>query len=217
MKSRALTITLLLFMSLVLGACAAGKKFSYHDINVNMQARGDSRLMVTALDHRYFVLDKTKVPTWVGLLRDAWNAPFDVHTASRQPLARDVSAVLQRAVADAGYTIVDPGLSHDAPLDDVEAAMTKEGVDRALVLILRNWWTDTAKTTQLKYHLQMKVFGADGRLLAEQEVKGEEALSGQDAMVPGSNARTVSAEAMKKHIESLLNDAKVVEALGSGA
>ncbi len=95
-------------------------------------------------------------PSWLGVVRSSGALPFDVHTTSGQPLAKDMTSALAHSFAEAGYTPTDP-----APAVP------------GYVLELFEWSSDGYfGTLTLRYRLILRVLRA-GREVGEVQRSGE--------------------------------------------
>ncbi|MCZ7600252.1 MAG: hypothetical protein M5U09_24505 [Gammaproteobacteria bacterium] len=82
---------------------------------------------------------------------------------------------------------------------------------RLALLTINELKSDTYARTRLQYDLNLKVFAADGELLAESVAQGEESLGG--GFDTSKHTKDAVPAALSAQLERLLNDPGVVEAL----
>ena len=87
------------------------------------------------------------------------------------------------------------------------------GADRALLLTLQEWKSDTAVRVGLSYDVTMTVLDRSGTVLAEKRLEGRDNLGG--ATLP-SQVGDMVASAFKMKLEQLLDDPAVAAALRGG-
>ena len=92
--------------------------------------------------------------------------------------------------------------------------VTGAGADRALVLTLQEWKSDTAVRVGLSYDVTMTVLDRTGAVLAEKRLEGRDNLGG--ATLP-SQVGDMVAGAFKMKLEQLLDDPAVAAALRGGS
>jgi len=208
LKFGRIVIALLLLGSL--GGCAVGNHQQYNGVVPALTVTGQKSVAVAVVDNRPYVVDGDKDPDFVGLQRGGFGNPFDVGTDSRKPLAMDltdniVTALKQRGLA-AEPVLVKPG----TPVASVVTAAA--GKERALVLELREWKSDTYTNTALIYDVELKVCDGAGKPLATASKQGDDDLGG-NLMDPPGHAKDAVPPAIKAILESLLNAPQIVKAL----
>lgn len=206
------TFFLCLLLAAGLGGCAVGNHQQYNGVVPDLKISGQRSVAVAVVDNRPYVVDGDKDPDFVGVQRGGFGNPFDVGTDSRKPLASDmtdniVAALKQRGLAPEAVT-VKPG----TPVPATVQAANAGGRDRALVLELREWKSDTYTNTALVYNVEARVCDATGKSLASVTRQGDDDLGG-DLMDPPGHAKDAVPPAFKRILESLLNDPQIVGAL----
>src|SRR5206468_8024969 len=88
------------------------------------------------------------------------------------------------------------------------------GAERALLLTLQEWKSDTAVRVGLSYDVTMTVLDRSGTVLAEKRLEGRDNLGG--ATLP-SRVGDMVASAFKMKLEQLLDDSAVAAALRGGS
>jgi hypothetical protein len=213
MKSFARIQRIVVSLVLILAAgCAVGNKHSYNDVIADLSASGSRSVAVAVHDQRPYVKAGTKNPNFVGLQRGGFGIPFNITTASGQPLATDMTEALVASLMKKGYKAVPVVVTKD---DDQNAALEKLKATRAerlLLLTLYEWKCDTFPIIALYNDLSMKIYGQDGRVLVEKNIKGKDDL-GESSWNPPASARQAVRRAFKEKIETLLNSPEVANAL----
>jgi hypothetical protein len=115
---------------------------------------------------------------------------------------------LKKRGLQAEVVAVKPG----AQPDEAVKAATAAGKDRALILELRQWRSDTFMNTALHYDIEARVCDAAGRPLATLAKQGDEDLGGNFIDPPG-HAKDVVPPTFKAILERLLNAPEIVAAL----
>src|SRR4051794_17816655 len=93
-----------------------------------------------------------------------------------EALANDLGNALVATFAfhniKASYVRVTP---EESP-DQVMSQVSKAGAQKALVITLLEWRTDSYQTTRMDFQFKAELFDASGRSLARHATKGSEAL-----------------------------------------
>jgi hypothetical protein len=204
------------FLVALLGAsltgCAVGNRHAFHDIRLSIAAQGTQKLAVATLDQRPYILNSDKNPSFVGLQRGGFGNPFDINTASGNPLAQDINQTVADALKKRGYSVIEVPVSHSDNLAAVKMRLKGEDAYRILFFTLNEWKSDTYQNTALAYDIQLLVMDDQGRFLAEKRISGKDNLGGS-FINPPAHAKAVVPRAFKERIEMLLNDHKIEEAL----
>jgi len=85
--------------------------------------------------------------------------------------------------------------------------------DRALLVIIRKWESDSHINLNVGYDLILKVIAKDGTILATAEAKNDVTVHGSIWVGSVGMAKTEVPNIFKKAIESLLNNPDVVKVL----
>jgi hypothetical protein len=202
----------LLLIGLLATGCAVGNRYAYDSMIVNAAASGMSTLGVATYDQREYVRSGDKAPQFVGLQRGGYGNPFDVKTANDEPLADNMTAVIVNSLRLKGFrtqaVVVTPSMS----VSQVRDRLTALETERALLLTLHEWKSDTYMNVGLSYDVTLAVLERAGMVLAERRLSGRDNLGGS-FWNPPAHARDAVPRAFKAKIEELLNDAAVVAAL----
>jgi hypothetical protein len=208
------TRTQLIMVSLVLiliAGCVADR-YSYNEVIADLSVSGTRSVGVAVHDQRPYVKAGEKNPNFVGLQRGGFGNPLNVTTASRKPLATDMTGALVASLAKKGFRAVPSVVTPD---DDQSAALQKlkeTGAERLVLLTLMEWKSDTFTNTALHYNVSLKVYDRDGKVLVGKNIEGKDDLGG-NIWDPHGQAREAVPRAFKEKIEALLNSPEVANAL----
>lgn len=202
----------LLLLALMLSACAVGNKYDFSQSAPTISKSSDATIAVGVLDQRPYILDGDKEPKFIGLQRGGFGNPFDVTTASKQPLSNDIEAAVLQAFRTVGIKATGAGLSHDQYLAGAKGTLLKVEGDRYLLIVVNEWKADTYSNTKLLYTLSASVFEGNGVLLAENKISGTDNLGGS-AWNPPAHASKVVPIAMRDKLDELLNTEEILDAL----
>ena len=201
----------LLFAAIVLlGGCAIGNTHRYDLGDAALEVETDKTVAVTAVDLRPYVRPDDKDATFVGLMRGGFGNPFNITTDSGRPLAEDLTvsmvAALQKSDVKAQGVTTATGVGESAARE----ALLKARAERFVLLLIREWKTDTYMNTELINDVALEVLGPGGAKLADKTLKGRETLGG--AFVP-ADVRVNAEKAIKRKLEEAFNDPAVASAL----
>ncbi len=192
--------------------CAFGNKHAYHDAAIDYRGEGAAKVGIATLDQRIYIISNDKMPDFVGLQRAGFGNPFDVSTESGQALAEDITTALARSLAKKGFNASPVAVSSSEQVDTVISMLANLGVDRSILLVLREWKTDTYKNTGLYYDVTLMVLDGSGNTLAKRSIGGKDNLGGSVWSPPG-HAKEAVPLAFKEKMEELLNNNQVLRAL----
>ena len=201
-------------VSVVLTGCAIGNKYAYQSVVASPQVSGTSAVSVATHDQREYVRSGSKDPQFVGLQRGGFGNPFDVRTADDKPLADAMTTALVNTLAKKGFRAQPVIVAHSMAADAARQQAVRAGADRAVVLTLQEWKSDTAMRVRLLYDMTMTVLDSKGTVLAEKRLQGDDTLGA--ANLPSQVGEIVAA-AFKTKLELLLDDPGVAAALRGGA
>jgi hypothetical protein len=178
----------------------------------DLQARSSAKVAVGVQDKRSYVVTNDKTPNFVGLQRGGYGNPFDVTTASGQPLASDfarsiVSGLEIRKIA-AHTVAIPPGTTRKVAIQ----SLVGKGAKRSLLVTLIEWKSDTMVNLALYYDLSAEVLDTGGKVVAQSARQGREAIAGSFWNAPAA-ARANVPHFYRKLLADLLNDKKIVNAL----
>lgn len=174
-----------------LGGCAFGQKVDYRQSTTFTAAQSDTPVVVNIIDERPYVLSGNKSPTFVGVLRALYYNPFNVNTLTGLPLSSDIGEAvrvsLERASIQASV---------------VSSTNSAAPGQKLLLLLIREWKTDTYMRARFDYDMTATVYDGAGKVLATKSVKNSGAT--KNFIMAGSGA-----------LNSVLNDNEIVAALSA--
>jgi hypothetical protein len=210
-KTRAAVV---LFMAVMASGCAVGNRYAYHTVVASPQVSGTTALSVATHDQRDYVRTGSKPPQFVGLQRGGFGNPFDVKTEEDKPLADAMTTALVNTLTRKGFRAQPVVIAHSATIPDARRQVIGTAGDRALLLTLTEWKSDTAMRVGLNYDMTLVVLNRSGAVLAEKRLQGQDNLGA--ATLPSQVGGMVSA-AFKTKLEQLLDDPAIAAALRSTA
>jgi hypothetical protein len=202
----------LLVLSVLVSGCAVGNRYAYSTVVLEPKLAGSGRVSVATQDRREYVLSGNKDPQFVGLQRGGYGNPFDVRTSDDRPLAEDMTTAIVAAMAGRGFQPVPVLIAPSADAAQVRQALFTDGADRALLLTLREWKSDTFMNVGLPHDITLVVMDRTGAVLAEKRLQGRDNLGGS-FWSPPSHAKKVVPLAFKAKLDELLSDPAIAGAL----
>jgi hypothetical protein len=199
---------------LLLAACAVGNKHAYHDVVAGVSASGTDQVAVATHDQRPYVLSGNKTPQFVGLMRGGYGNPFDVTTENARSLAEAMTQAIANSLSQKGFRSIPVAVAAPETAGTVREKLALAGGERAVLLTLREWKSDTYVNTTILYDVTLSVLDRSGQVVGESRVKGEDNLGG-DFVNPPGHAKKVVPAAFKAKLEQLLGDPAVALALAS--
>lgn len=192
---------------LFLSGCAVGNTHTYDTAKPEISAASGSKLTVGVQDQRPYVVNGAKSPTFVGLSRGGFGNPFDINTTSGQPLADDFSKAIQSALQAKGVDV--SVVSTTAGIDgQIVVKQLVNAGNKAILVVLREWKSDTYSSTSLHYDISAMVFDVNGKRLSSKKIKGSENLGGSVINPPGF-AREAVPKAFEKKLEELFSSPEI--------
>jgi len=209
MRILGMKVAALLALAAVLAGCAFGRTYSYSDTPMSFRGLSSNGAVTVAVqDERPYVLSGGKSERFVGLMRGGFGNPFDVNTSSGGPLANEIRDAIVRAMKargiDARPVRAQPGDSMVA----VKHRLESPKPHRAVLVLLREWKSDTMMSTDLHYDVSLMVFDESGAELASSSIKGMDNL-GSLGLSPNEGISRASA----KKLDTLFDDERVIAAL----
>ena len=195
----------------MLNGCVSGKH-AYHDVILDIKAKGMSKLAVATFDQRNYIIVEKKTPDFVGLQRGGYGNPFSLYTVSGRPLSEDMTTSLEHSLQKQGFDVIPVMTDHSDSVETVMSKMSSTGAHRLLLLVLYEWKADTYCNTALIYDVTLKIMDNTGRILVKKTLVGHDIILGGNFFNPKSAERIVPV-AFKEKIEMLLNNQDVMNAL----
>jgi hypothetical protein len=194
--------------------CAVGNKHQYADVVPDLAVKTTYATAVAVQDQRPYVLNGDKAPNFVGVQRGGFGNPFDVTTTSGNALASDMTAAIVSALEKKNVSAAVAIVSPNATATQVKEILVTASADRMLLVKLIEWKSDTYQNTALIYDVRLSVVDATGTVIAENAKQGRDDLGGS-FINPPAHAKTAVPVAFRRIFENLLNDPKVLAALGN--
>jgi len=195
----------------LLGACAVDNKHAYHTVTADLAGSGPGRVSVATHDQRPYVLRQETGPHFTGLARGGYGNPFPVGTDDDRPLADAMTRAIANSLQRKGFEPVPVFVPPSESPESIRKRLLQSQVDRAILLTLREWKSDTHIDTSLLYDVILNVLDRTGRIIAEKRVQGKDNL-GMDLINPFAHAGEAVPKAFKAKLEELLNDPAVANA-----
>jgi len=195
-----------------LGGCAAGNKYSYHNVSANITASGDKTIGVATHDQREYVLSGKKSPDFIGLQRGGFGNPFDVSTASGRSLAEDMTKTISSSLSNKGFKTIPVIVLPSDNANTVLAKLKATPSELFVLFTLNEWKSDSLTSVTLIYDVTLKVYNKMGVLLAEKSLKGRDYL-GEISGIRLTYAKKAVPDAFKQKIEELFNNPDITNAL----
>jgi len=199
---------------LLLGGCV-GDQYDYDWETPVFAVRTEDSVVVTVLDQRPQVLSGDELPNFVGLQRTGFGlVAYDVSTASGRPLADDMADTIMRGLA-VNYVPVE-AIYVPASADASVATQTviEAGTEKGLVVLLRQWETDTHVNISFRYDLVVHVVDSNGNIYETATLASErDELAGGDFLNPIGYAIDYVPELEARTLERLINQPDIVAAL----
>lgn len=198
---------------LLLGACT-GNKYDYATQTPAFAVRTDDSVVVAVLDQRPEVLSGDSQPSFVGLQRIALGVPYDVSTESGRPLADDMADMIVRGLAMNDVPVESVGVFASADAAMATEAVLAAGAEKGLIVLLRQWKTDSMFNVDFHYDVMAIVTDNFGYPIATAEL-----VSSPDEQIGGSMLDSIAyasehvPEASALVLERLINQPNIVAAL----
>lgn len=160
------------FAIFLTGGCVAKYDLTKSQLKTNF--RGSGNLAIGVQDLRPVVVDRTKLPTFIGLHRDGFGMPKDAHTKSGKTLAEDMAAILATSFAANGFQVTQFVVSTNDNQESSVRQQSASAYDKIIVVTLKQFRSDSWVEVELQWEIKMSVYDGKGMLLAEKESIGTE-------------------------------------------
>lgn len=207
-----LRLAVLGILILALTGCVAGNShtFDYVPAERTDVGKGTVVLLFAVDDQRPYVVSGDEPAFFVGEQRNGYGMPFNVTTENKRPFAEVVHETVKRDLEAAGFRVT---ASPEKGASDVAGVVKRANARRALVVVMREFKSDTFNNINFDYDFDATVYDQNGRELAKSKVAGEDQIEGS-LMNPAKAAREkVPAEFYKKIHELVTGNPKIVKAL----
>lgn len=204
------SLVFVVLSTLLTSGCAIGNKyaFDYRPATVADVAQGASILLLEPLDQRSYIVSGDEPPDFVGEQRNGYGMPFNVTTADGRPFSETVGSIAKNDLEAAGYRVT---LVDDSP-DAIGALLKERGIDRGLVLVIREFESDTMTNITVDWDIEASVYDQNGKIVTTESDRGSEDLVGS-FMNPPKAARQKVPAFLHEKIHELLNRPSIQSAL----
>ncbi len=213
MKQSVLRFVFIVLIGSLISGCVIGNKYKIADVHAKFHANGKYSVVIASLDKRPFIIDKTSPDTYVGMVRGRYGNPFNATTYSGLPFSDDVSQSICNTLNRKGFKATFVTVKFDLAENEVIDRLLTKNEDRALLVIIQEWESDSFYNLNVGYNFILKVIAKDGTILATVEAK--DALSIEGSIWRGSlkMSKKEVPNILRTAIESLLNNPDVVRVL----
>jgi hypothetical protein len=215
MKQRFASLALILLIGTLLGGCAVGNKYMIADVPAQFEATGNYSVVVASLDQRQFIVDETSPETYVGMVRGGYGNPFNATTISGLPFSDDVGQSICNALILKGFKATLVPVKFNLTEEMVFERLLSNKEDRALLVLIRKWESDSFLNLNVGYDLTLKVIAKDGTILATAHAKDDVHVPGNIWIGSLEMSKTEVPNIFRKSIESLMNNSDVVKVLAN--
>jgi hypothetical protein len=194
--------TLFVFVFFICGCHSV----SFNKLNLE-RVETNQRISVAVLDHRLYIVDQDKDPSFVGLMRGGFGNPFNLKTDSGKSLSEELANVLARSVngSPVATNFTDSEKSIVDRFDNVNN-------DRLVVLELWEWKIDSMIDAWFYVDAQLTVFNKEGSKIASTKIVDKKDYDGS-FWFTYSKAQENYLKATKEYSEKLLNNNEVRKVL----
>jgi hypothetical protein len=201
----------ILFSCLLLIGCAAGNKYNYRAelTSLPLKSTTEQLLLLDLDDRRPYILSGEKNPDFVGLQRGGFGNPFEVTTASGKPMIDDMASSVAASLEKSGYSVKIAEGNTD--LSQLIILARSHDIFRIIRLQVFEWKSDIYMSIGLHYDLQLSIYDAEGNLLAENSMKGNEAVGG--GKISATQNSEHMADEFGKRIGYLFNNPQIRDAM----
>lgn len=156
--------------ALLLSACAIGNQHDYATASPQLTVQGSGSAAVAVQDERPYILDHDKKENFCGLMRGGFGNPFDVTTLSKNPLSTDFRDTVVAALRNKGFAAAPVETALALSEDGAKDALLASTADHALLLVIKEWKSDSYFNTALLYDVTLTVFDKAGAVVAESKI-----------------------------------------------
>jgi hypothetical protein len=203
--------TLGIVLLTLLTGCVAGNTHTFNYVPTERSEIGQGRvvLLYAVDDQRPYILSNDEPPSFVGEQRNGYGMPFNVNTAGNRPFAQVVQETVQRDLEASGFRVT-PSTEKGG---DVAATLRTANAARGLMIVMREFKSDTFNNINVDYDFEAIVYGADGKELARNKVAGEDVLEGSIMNPPKAAKQKVPAHFYDRIHMLVAGNQKIMDAL----
>lgn len=184
----------------------------YDKVEVPLSYTGSDQVVVAALDQRPYVLSGDKSPEFIALVRSSFGIPYSYDTDSGETLAADLMKVLDNSFKKAGFNVKLHKTDHNMTKASLLRALKASPGQKKVLLLFREWKSDTYSNSWFKYNAELTVLGASGQTLAHELISGEDRVDGS-VWNPAAAATKAVPKKSQEILGKLLNRPAVRRAL----
>jgi len=210
-------VSLLLFFVFLSGCVLTDntRKSALNLPPLELQGGSIEVIAVGILDDRPYVVSGEKPAKYIGQFQLTMGDPYDAFTSSKQPMAKEFLATLPQLLKKQFPKIkivqLDVGLSKAEAVN----ALLEQGVDKVVLITLKEWKSLTAIDTSLWFDAQLETFNAKKQLLAYKRTQGHDTFGGAAIAGPITNAKRTLPHAFRQKMQALFSDSMVMASLTS--
>lgn len=127
-------------------------------------------------------------------------------------MANDLSKSLALAVSGAGFSTALKATAPGMNVNEVAQLLKLSGTDKSILLVIREWKSDTMVGSWVRVDATMSVFDRAGRKIGENHLKDEIPLQGSFVNPTGEAEREVP-KIFEQKLSDLLNSTSISSAL----
>ena len=184
------------------------EKANYADVWPTIEYVTDSTISVGVHDQRPYVIDGEKSPAYVGTARAGFGNPWNVNTESNKPLSNDIAIAVVSGFMHVGTQAKTVAIPFSDNYQTALEKLRQLGAKKIVIITLREWRSDTYKSSGFFIDAILKVYDSEGKELANSTVSHKNI---------GNGDGTVESiyRAARLYLSMLLNDPKVKAVLES--
>ena len=194
-------------------ALLAGCYSVAYDTKVVLPEKGATKIAVTTVDERPYVLNHRNPPNYVGIIRGGFGNPFDRHTDDGKPLADEFDQTMVESLADNGFAALAVSTPPTADADQALSQLKQSGAFRLVLLELRDWQSDTFINPTMNLDYTFHVYDASGKELATITEHKDQDIKGGSFFNPVGKSDDLVVAFYQDKIQSWFSDPKVEAAL----
>jgi hypothetical protein len=202
---RAINLLVFLFFT----GCVISQKTNYTDGFYEIKlpiTRNYYDIVLVVQDKRPYVLDGSFSPSYCGTLQALNGISYPLHTLSDKPLTDDLAILLEKALEKNSLNVE---LQFAKPIQEIEEiySTSKTLNKRLLILILRDWQTDTFVNSDFIYNFNLLVINDQGKKIFEINSQAKKRI-----YAPGNGTPTLK-EQIESVFEGVFNSPEILKAI----
>jgi len=202
---RVLSLLVFLFFN----GCIISQKTNYTDGFYEIKlpiSRNYHDIVLAVQDKRSYILDGSFSPSYTGTLQALNGISYPLHTLSDKPLADDLAVLLEKALEKNSLNVE---LQFVKPIQDIEEIYSTSKLmnKRLVILVLRDWQTDTFIESDFIYNINLLVINDQGKKIFEINRQAKKRI-----YAPGNGTPTLK-EQIESVIENIFNTPEILKAI----